>query len=255
MLLAGVAGLFVGSFLNVVAYRVPRGLSVAGPRSFCPICLHQLSWWENVPILSWYLLHRRCRVCRQPIPSHYPLVELGTAIGFALVAWGRHGGLDAAGYCALLATMIALSLIEYGRIRAPLAVAAVGTTAGLALLLASAGWNGDWAVITGSAIGAALAFAVLLVLRARDPKCEDARGRGRSALLVAGSWCGGLGLVPTAVGAATWIAAFLLCMEAARWTRDRHGGDARRTVNYAVFDVPLVSALALAMAVSFIAAA
>src|SRR5208282_1433104 len=74
-LLAGVAGLLVGSFLNVVVYRAPLGLSVSSPRSFCPNCRHQLSWWENIPVASWVFLRARCRACHQPISARYPLVE------------------------------------------------------------------------------------------------------------------------------------------------------------------------------------
>src|SRR5664279_5390153 len=118
--LAGVVGLFVGSFLNVVIYRAPLGLSVAAPRSFCPTCGRQLKWWENVPVVSWALLRGRCRTCRQPISARYPLVELATGTVFSLVTWGWHGTLVSAGYCALAAGMIAVGLIEYGGQRAPL---------------------------------------------------------------------------------------------------------------------------------------
>jgi leader peptidase (prepilin peptidase)/N-methyltransferase len=71
-------GLCVGSFLNVVIYRLPReGLAVSKPRrSFCPICHNQLSWYDNIPVLSWLLLRGHCRSCRTPISIRYPLVEL-----------------------------------------------------------------------------------------------------------------------------------------------------------------------------------
>ena len=84
--LAGVVGLFIGSFLNVVVYRAPLGLSVSTPRSFCPTCDRQLVWWENVPLISWLALRGRCHTCHEPISVRYPLVEATTAVAFAFVA-------------------------------------------------------------------------------------------------------------------------------------------------------------------------
>src|SRR5580704_16810679 len=130
---AGLIGLLIGSFLNVVVYRIPRGLSVAGPRSFCPTCNRQLTWWENVPVGSWVALRGRCRTCHQPISLRYPLVELGTGDVFALVNWGWDGTIISAAYCVLAATMLAVSLIEYDGRRAQLLVAAMGT--GIALVI------------------------------------------------------------------------------------------------------------------------
>ena len=84
-----VIGLFVGSFLNVAIHRLPLdGQSVSRPRrSQCPNCGRVLTWKENVPLLSWTLQRGRCRGCRWPIPWRYPLVELLTALLWALVAW------------------------------------------------------------------------------------------------------------------------------------------------------------------------
>lgn len=79
-------GLCVGSFLNVVIYRLPAGLSIAVPaRSFCPRCTAGIAWYDNLPILSWALLWGRCRHCRAPISVQYPLVEALTGVAFVLV--------------------------------------------------------------------------------------------------------------------------------------------------------------------------
>jgi prepilin signal peptidase PulO-like enzyme (type II secretory pathway) len=88
-LLAGLTvfllGLAVGSFLNVVIYRLPRELSLAKPRrSFCPACRQPIAWRDNLPILSWLLLRGRCRRCAAPISVQYPLVEAATALSFLL---------------------------------------------------------------------------------------------------------------------------------------------------------------------------
>src|SRR5438045_6664371 len=74
----GVFGLLVGSFLNVVIYRVPRKESVVRPRSRCPGCGTQLAERDNVPVVSWLLLRGKCRTCGEPISARYPMVELLT---------------------------------------------------------------------------------------------------------------------------------------------------------------------------------
>lgn len=84
---AFVFGAAVGSFLNVCIARWPRELSVIRPRSRCPYCGHQLSWFENVPLVSWVALRARCRCCDEPISIQYPLVELAVALIFALSVW------------------------------------------------------------------------------------------------------------------------------------------------------------------------
>ncbi|HYN65085.1 MAG TPA: A24 family peptidase [Candidatus Limnocylindrales bacterium] len=88
-LLAAAAGAAVGSFANVVIYRSPlEGLSVLRPaRSFCPHCRASIGWADNIPVVSWLLLRRRCRACRAPISARYPAVELLMALLFALAAW------------------------------------------------------------------------------------------------------------------------------------------------------------------------
>ncbi|MGH9094750.1 MAG: prepilin peptidase, partial [Acidimicrobiales bacterium] len=76
-------GLTVGSFLNVVVYRVPAGLSVARPRSACPGCGQMIRSRDNVPVLSWLVLRGRCRDCATPISVRYPAIEALTAVLFA----------------------------------------------------------------------------------------------------------------------------------------------------------------------------
>lgn len=75
-------GLLFGSFLNVLISRLPRHQSIVTPRSHCPACGTPIRWYDNIPLLSWILLRARCRACKQPIPSRYPLVELTAALWF-----------------------------------------------------------------------------------------------------------------------------------------------------------------------------
>jgi leader peptidase (prepilin peptidase)/N-methyltransferase len=86
LLPAAAFGLLIGSFLNVVAYRLPRGESLARPRSRCPSCATPVSPRDNIPVLSWLLLRGRCRECAAPIARRYPVVEALTAALFTAVA-------------------------------------------------------------------------------------------------------------------------------------------------------------------------
>jgi leader peptidase (prepilin peptidase) / N-methyltransferase len=82
-------GLVIGSFLNVVAYRVPRGESLVAPASHCPGCSTPIKPWDNVPLFSWIFLRGRCRSCSERISPRYPLVELTTAVLFAALVLAR----------------------------------------------------------------------------------------------------------------------------------------------------------------------
>jgi len=128
VVLAGVFGAVVGSFLNVVARRLPRGESLVHPRSRCPSCGTQIAGYDNIPIFSWLVLRGRCRHCQAPISPRYPAVELLTAVTFAAVV--LVGGLDDDLVLELpfVAALIALAGIDYdhkllpNRIVYPLAV-------------------------------------------------------------------------------------------------------------------------------------
>jgi leader peptidase (prepilin peptidase)/N-methyltransferase len=109
-------GLLFGSFLNVCIARIPHGESVVAPRSRCPQCGNLIRWYDNIPLLSWLVLGRRCRDCRQPIPAVYPLVELATGAWFALIA-GRLADTfltSATGEPLAMAVISALSLLTFG---------------------------------------------------------------------------------------------------------------------------------------------
>jgi leader peptidase (prepilin peptidase) / N-methyltransferase len=80
-----VLGAVIGSFLNVVVYRLPNGMSLVVPPSHCPACNHRIRWFDNIPIVSWLVLGRRCRDCHASISARYPIVEGITAVMFALL--------------------------------------------------------------------------------------------------------------------------------------------------------------------------
>jgi leader peptidase (prepilin peptidase) / N-methyltransferase len=83
----GALGAIIGSFLNVCIYRLPLGKSVVWPASACPHCARELSWYENIPVVSWLVLRGRCRTCGTAIGSRYPIIEAITGAMFALAFW------------------------------------------------------------------------------------------------------------------------------------------------------------------------
>ncbi len=88
LVFSGLFGLLVGSFLNVVIFRLPRNcMSLVKPRSRCPRCLHGIAWYDNIPVVSWLLLGGRCRSCRAPISPRYAFVELLTGALIFTAAW------------------------------------------------------------------------------------------------------------------------------------------------------------------------
>jgi leader peptidase (prepilin peptidase)/N-methyltransferase len=256
-LFAGVVGLLVGSFLNVVVYRAPLGLSVSSPRSFCPNCRHQLSWWENIPVVSWILLRARCRSCHQPISARYPLVELTTGVAFGLITWAWHASLVSAGYCSLAAGALAIALIEYDGNRAPVSVAAIAATLGQAIVAIGAGWDGHWRILVGSLAGLIVGVALFGLLRSIDPACLDPRGHGRSMLLLVGCWSGGLGFEASIVGVSFGLLTYFVCLVGV-WSSSRQAtrvGDQYQVAPSipTVFATPLVSALVIALVASLLA--
>jgi leader peptidase (prepilin peptidase)/N-methyltransferase len=150
--IAFVPGLALGSFLNVVAARVPLRRSIVHPPSACMACRMQIAWYDNIPILSWALLRGRCRSCRVSIPWKYPLVELVTALLIAacVLAFGLTA--EAAVAAFFCATLVAVSVTDLERRIIPNRI--VVPAAGAVLLAQTAlDPSPEWAL---AAFGAAL---------------------------------------------------------------------------------------------------
>jgi leader peptidase (prepilin peptidase)/N-methyltransferase len=113
ILAGGLFGAVIGSFLNVVAYRVPLGESLVSPGSHCPGCGAPVRPYDNIPVISWLLLRGRCRNCGMRIAPRYPLVELATAIAFAAVVAARGFDDDLILELPLVAALIALAAIDF----------------------------------------------------------------------------------------------------------------------------------------------
>lgn len=110
--ISALLGLLIGSFLNVVIWRVPRHESVVTPPSRCPGCDQLIRPYDNIPVLSWLILRGKCRDCKTKISARYPLVEAGTAILWGLLAWRFAGSWALPAYLVLAAGLVVLSLID-----------------------------------------------------------------------------------------------------------------------------------------------
>lgn len=136
-LVMGLFGLLFGSFANVVIWRVPRGESISHPGSHCPGCEAPITWYDNIPLLSWIVLRARCRHCGEPIAVRYPLVEAASGALFLLAAlvWGP--GVRAVFAAAFFWFLLVLSAIDLDTMRLPNSI--VGTMAAAGILGVLAG--------------------------------------------------------------------------------------------------------------------
>jgi leader peptidase (prepilin peptidase) / N-methyltransferase len=134
---AGAFGATIGSFLNVVAYRLPRSESLVHPGSRCPGCGTSIKAYDNVPVLGWLWLRGRCRSCRAPISPRYPIIEAITAALAVAVVLTKHSAVDIVLGLVLVVVLVPVALIDLehriipNKITLPAAVAAVAIGAAL----------------------------------------------------------------------------------------------------------------------------
>ena len=172
-------GLLLGSFMNVCIYRLPRGLSPVRPRSGCPKCGHMLTWYENIPVLSYLALRARCRKCRTPISPIYPIIEIITGAVF-LAGYVWYGPQPLLIVRLVFAwAMIALFVIDLQHQILPNVITLPGIIVGvLANALAGPGWV---ASLIGAAVGAGSLFAIAeIYYRVRH---EEGMGMGDVKML------------------------------------------------------------------------
>jgi len=162
--LVAVLGLCVGSFLNVVAWRVPRGESVVRPPSACPGCGRQIRAVENVPVLSWLVLRARCRGCGERISAVYPAVELATGVLFVLVFLKFGLAWDLPAYLYGAAIAVALTVIDIRLHRLPDAIVLPSYVVVAILLVIAAAGTGDWGALARAAAGGAILFVAYFLM-------------------------------------------------------------------------------------------
>ena len=242
--IAGVLGLVFGSFLNVCASRWPDDKSIVQPRSYCPNCNRQLSWWENLPLLSWLALGGRCRTCRAWIGWRSPLVEVAVAVFWAVIV-GRFlcanpvpnfsdltytiNLVNAIAWMIFLWLLVALAVLDAEHLWLPDRLVLPGIGLGLLLTVTRASLEGFlqlgggfavWKHMAGTAtaawfVAAVAPAAVVLVIRWIYIMIRDQEGIGLGdvkLMAMLGGWLGiKMGLVSFGIGVVT-CAAFALLM-------------------------------------------
>jgi leader peptidase (prepilin peptidase)/N-methyltransferase len=217
VVLLALLGLLVGSFLNVVIFRLPKMMerqwaadsaqaagqaappvepfNLAVPRSTCPHCAAGIAWYDNIPLLSYGLLRGRCRHCQASIGLRYPLVELGTALLFAFCGWRWGLGAAAMAWCAWMAGMLSLALIDWDSTLLPDVI--VLPLLWLGLIGANLQWTGInlEQALWGAVAGYLSLWSVYWVFKIVTGK--EGMGYGDFKLLAClGAWLGWQALVP-----------------------------------------------------------
>ena len=231
--LAAILGLLIGSFLNVVIYRVPRMMerqwaaecaelngapaqpaekfNLLTPRSRCSSCGHLIRWYENIPVLSYVFLRGKCSACRAPYGMRYPLVEAVTGALFFFCAWRWGWTMTALAWCGFSAALLALAVIDWDTTLLPDDMTLPLLWAGL--IAAAMQWNpavGLSSALWGAVAGYLSLWAVYWAFKLATGK--EGMGYGDFKLFAAlGAWFGWTALVPmilmaSVIGAAIGIA-------------------------------------------------
>ena len=199
--LSVVYGLLIGSFLNVVIWRVPRKESLVSPPSHCPRCDRRLSVYENVPVLSWLALRGRCRTCKKRISARYPLVELATGALFGGLVLRLDSFWALPAYFYLAAACVALALIDLDTKKLPDVITLPSYAVGIVLLGMAALGEGEGGPYVRALIGMAALFAIYFLLVLAYPA-----GMGFGDVKLAGV----LGMYLAYLGWAEWFTGWLL---------------------------------------------
>ena len=193
-------GLAIGSFLNVVIYRVPRKESVVRPRSHCPGCNTEIAERDNVPVVSWLLLRGRCRNCGMRISFRYPAVELACAALFAAMGLRFWDDWALPAYLVLAAACLAGSVIDIEHLLLPNRIVFPSVAITAPLLAIAAGIDGKWWPFERAVLGALIASGSLLLLALAWPRGNAMGGGDIKFALLLGLCLGWLGFGHVALG-------------------------------------------------------
>ena len=231
-------GAIFGSFLNVCVARWPKELSVVSPRSRCPRCGHEITWWENIPLVSWVLLRGKCRGCKQPISAVYPLVELVVALGW-LASYVQFGVSLTALRIAVFGTiLLGIMLTDVVAYVIPDGFTAFGLIWALVMAIVAAVMHetSPFATLYDSAIGACVGAGVIAIAGWLGEMAfkKEAMGFGDVTLMaMVGAHLGiGRTFLTVFFGAALGAVIFLLVVFPIAYVRSRRAG--------IEFDAPLV---------------
>ena len=198
---AALLGLIVGSYLNVVIYRVPRGISTVTPRSRCPECGAAIRAVDNVPVVSYLLLGGRCRACRARISWRYPLLEAATSALFLASFLRFRISFETPAAAIFCAFLLALAMIDFDHMILPDRLTFPAIALGILLqpfLPWARLWDGPWGAMAGAALGALLGAGILLAVWAAWYliRREEGMGLGDAKMLAAiGAFLGWKGVL------------------------------------------------------------
>jgi leader peptidase (prepilin peptidase)/N-methyltransferase len=216
---AFLAGACVGSFLNVVIYRLPLGQSIVSPGSRCPSCGRPIRAWENVPILGYLWLRGRCAGCGARISWRYPLVETLTALGYAAIAWHAGDAWQAARDLLFFTLLVPVVFIDIDHRIIPDEISLGGLAAGILMSFLP---GGDWkASLAGALLGGGVLYGTAFLYE----KIRGAEGMGGGdvkLMAMIGAFLGWQGAIATIfLGSVLGAAGGLLAM--------RKGGEGMKT--------------------------
>lgn len=163
-------GVAVGSFLNVVIYRVPRHESVISPRSRCTSCHTPLKGYDNIPVVSWIVLRGRCRTCHCAISPQYICVEIGCGALYAGLAARLGYNWELPAFLVLFAALISLAYIDFEHLVLPKRIVYVSLTLESVLLLVAAGVTGNWTRLGIAAICSVAWFSIFFIMNLANPR-------------------------------------------------------------------------------------
>mgnify|MGYP001257654507 CR=1 FL=1 len=202
-------GICIGSFLNVVIFRLPNEISILKPRSFCPKCKNKIKWYLNIPLLSWIILKAKCNYCSSKISARYPLVELINGILFVIFSsadpyfydFNLINSFEKLFSWILLSMLIAISLIDFDHFWIPQSLINFGFLTGIFnLILIEFYKNYSFinSIFLKGILGALVAYLIFEFLRffSKFVFKKDALGKGDSKLVaMLGLWLGPIGIL------------------------------------------------------------